>query len=108
PPENGGRERRTATSVRGGGVPIRVLRPQDPAEVYEAVVLDRPPGGLSVSAPRPFLPGAALQVCPARAPEGLGWVGVEVTSCSPEGWRWRLGCQFLGAPPPEVLLLFGR
>jgi hypothetical protein len=33
-------------------------------------------------------------------------VRVQVTNCSPVGRRWRLGCQFLGAPSPEVLLLF--
>jgi hypothetical protein len=104
---NHDRERRSAPRRWGGRVAVLLARPQDPAEVFEGEVLDRSQGGLNLSVPRPFSPGAVLQVFPAQAPEGLRWVPVQVRHCSPEGRRWRLGCQFLGALPSEILLLFG-
>jgi hypothetical protein len=104
---NGREERRSTPRRRGVHVPVLFVRPHNPAEVFEGEVLDRSGGGLNLSAPHPFSPGALLQLCPAPAPEGLPWVPVQIRHCSPEGRRWRLGCQFLGAPPTDVLLLFG-
>jgi hypothetical protein len=104
---NGSKERRSTPRRRGVRAPVLFVRPQNPGEVFEGEVLDRSSGGLNLSVPQPFSPGALLQLCLAPAPEGLRWVPVQVRHCSPEGRRWRLGCQFLGALPTDLPLLFG-
>ena len=100
-------DRRPSPRRRGASVAVLIVRPNDPSERVEGWVLDRSLGGLGLSVSRPFLAGTVLEICPTHPPSGLRWVRVRVKYCSPLGKQWRLGCQFVGAPSSEMLLLFG-
>ncbi len=100
-------DRRPSPRRRGASVAVMVVRLNDPSEKIEGWVLDRSLGGLGLSMPRPFHTGTILELCPTHAPPGVRWVRARVKHCAPLGKRWRLGCQYIGTPTSEMLLLFG-
>ena len=63
-------------------------------------------GGLGLSAAQSTLEGAILSVRVGVAPETDPWTRVQVKSCNPATGRWILNCQFVEAPPREVMLMF--
>jgi hypothetical protein len=99
--------RRSSPRRQGASVAVLICRLSDPSEKMAGWVLGRSLGGLSLSVSRPFLAGSVLQLRPSHASPGLCSVRVQVKHCSPHGKQWRLGCQFLGKPTSEELLLFG-
>lgn len=102
----GGGEKRG--SLRRQGTVVRVaVADADFNEMEHAWVVDRSVGGLGLALSKPLAPGTALCVRPLAAADVAGWVEVTVRNCSPQGERWKVGCQFVRTPPWSILLLFG-
>ena len=99
--------RRSSLRRQRASVAVLICRPNDPSERIPGWVLDRSQGGLSLSVSRPFLAGTVLQLRPTHASPRSCSVRVRVKHCSPLEKQWRLGCQFMGTPTSEELLLFG-
>ena len=108
PPESANDRRR---SPRRGGAPtpirVAIFPDADPRAAEEGLVLDRSAGGLCFAAHRRFPQGVGVYVRSESAPAGSPWVGVVVRHCRDHGDHFLIGCSFLGAPPWNVLLLFG-
>ena len=70
-------------------------------------MLDRSTGGLCFAAHDPFVVGTDVLMRADAAPAGSPWVGATVRYCRRSGDYYLVGCEFHGAPPWDVLLLFG-
>jgi hypothetical protein len=101
-------EKRTALRRRGNSIKVLISDLDAQARPTEGWILDRSVGGLCLQVDGAEVPvGTILSVLASNAPTGTPWTQVEVRSSRQEGDCWELGCQFVKAPPWNVLLLFG-
>src|SRR5438045_1766629 len=110
PPEQDLVDRRRALRRTGPPTPIWVsvgYGPEPLAGAEEGLVLDRSTGGLCFAAHRPLVVGIDVVLRAGDAPVGSPWVAATVRYCRRCGDCYLVGCAFRGAPPWDVLLLFG-
>jgi hypothetical protein len=100
-----GEERRR--SPRRGGNPTAVQVKYRRVEPFEALVVDRSAGGLSLLMDRELEAGLILSIRVVQAPPQVPWVDVKTVHSRPVGERFQIGCQFVAPPPMSVLLFFG-
>jgi PilZ domain len=101
-------ERRAAPRRYGDPVEVRLRSYEhaDPACGPTGWVRDRSQHGLALTTEKPLDIGSWLRVRPTNVPDDVGWVDVMVRHCRPQGSRSIVGCNFVEAPPRELLLLF--
>lgn len=100
------RERRTAPRRAGRSVPVLLCRGEGDRRI-EGFVADRSLTGLGILLRVPFARGTQLTIRPRNSHEKTLGVQVQVRSCRQKGDQFLIGCQFVGSPPANVLLLFG-
>src|SRR5207249_139142 len=102
------RERRGAPRRYGDPVEVRLKSYEytDASCGATGWVKDRSHGGLALTTEKPLEVGSWLRVRPTIVPDDVAWVDLLVRDVRPQGPRWVLGCQFVEAPPRELLLLF--
>jgi PilZ domain len=102
-------EERRATPRRYGDpveVHLRSHEHADPACGPRGWVRDRCLNGLALTTEKPIEIGSWLRIRPTTVPDDVAWVDVMVRNCRQQGSRSVVGCQFVEAPPRELLLLF--
>ncbi|HLJ94953.1 MAG TPA: hypothetical protein VKU02_17390 [Gemmataceae bacterium] len=99
-------ERRQAPRRWGDPVQVLIWDEYTAGEPTRGWIMNRSTGGLGLSAARPSLEGALLNVRVAIAPDTVPWTRVQVKGCNPSTGRWILSCQFFETPSREVLLMF--
>jgi hypothetical protein len=99
-------EQRRAPRRWGNPIQVQVRDGLPSTKPMQGWVMNRSAGGLGLSVAQPVTAGTFLSVRVALASESIPWVVVEVKACQPLAGRWLLCCQFVQAPPAEVLLLF--
>lgn len=100
-------EKRIAPRRRGASVSLAITRNHSSDLPLEGYVLDRSLGGLGVASPEAFESGAVLNVQVQNGNAANPWVALRVKNCRAQGRSWKLGCQFVGQPRADVLMLFG-
>jgi hypothetical protein len=86
---------------------VLVSETPTPTDSIEGLILNSSPDGLGLSLKQKLSVDTVVQVRVATAPAETPWVQVKVKHCSPMASRWRVGCQYVEPPPPDVLVLFG-
>lgn len=100
-------DRRGLPRRRGNPVSVVVAGAEDDAPLFESVVVDRSPDGLSLVADRGVEAGVRLRIRPADRPAESGWFTVEIRSCRSDGKVWVLGCRFTQRLSWSEMRLFG-
>jgi len=100
-------EKRVAPRRRGTSVSLAIARDHSGDLPLEGYVLDLSLGGLGISSPESFEPGTVLNVRVQNGNPATPWVLLRVKNCRAQGRTWKLGCQFVGQPRADVLMLFG-
>ena len=88
-------------------VPVILASPTFRNGVSDGLVVDRSTGGLKIIMRMAMVPGSLMQARAANAPDTVGFVGLVIRSCRPDGDQYLVGCEFEKTPPWNVLLLFG-
>jgi hypothetical protein len=92
---------------KGNPVDLQLRDSLGRGEPIAGQVLDRSRGGLLITADRPAQVGDILKVRPAKAPENVEWIQIEVRHCRLQDGRHFFGCAFKEKLPWSTLLLFG-
>lgn len=108
PSRHGSGEERRRYPRRGGNpTPILINNQRGKDEPWPGMVVDRSEGGLCLLVDREVTDGSVLKVRVKMAPQHVPWIMVETRYCRPVGERYQVGCQFVEAPPLNLLLFFG-
>ncbi len=99
-------DRRRSPRRNGQPTPLD-LRVLDGDEPFTACVIDRSATGLRLSSSRPVPTGGSLQLRPHGAADDTPWTPAEVRWCRKSDEGYEIGCEFIVAPPWEVLIRFG-
>ncbi len=99
-------DRRSDTRRKGNPVEVDLSDPSGRINPLSGWVHDRSRGGVALTVQVEIPPGTILNARP-RVNHNTYSVQLEVRSCRATRDGYLLGCQFLQAPPWNVLLLFG-
>src|SRR5207302_1818002 len=100
-------ERRTSPRRAGQPVTVELAHLHSRTPHLKGWVRDRSLGGLGICVPAALAVGTKLRVQATTAPKDTAWIPIRVTSCRAEGKEFLLGCQFVEAPPVQVMFFFG-
>jgi hypothetical protein len=93
---------------RRWGNPVQVVV-RDPLKGKSilGLVVNRSQGGVAVLLDERHQPSTVLSLRPPDAQEDMPWVKVEVKHHRRAGRQWLIGCQFVEAPPWNVVVWLG-
>lgn len=103
----GSTQRRLSNRRMSNPVAVLVTDGAGACEPAPSTIINRSEGGLCLSLADAVPQGTTLKVRLALPLEDLPWVPVKVRHCQVLGNRWKVGCQYVGDPTEEDVLLFG-
>lgn len=106
-PMLGSTQRRLSNRRMSSPVAVLVTAGDGGSEPAPSTIINRSEGGLCLTLPDAVPQGTTLKVRLALPLEDLPWVPVKVRHCQVLGNRWKIGCQYVGDPSEEDVLLFG-